>query len=91
MNPLFSARTSVEQVEEGLFLAPKFDCNGLIPVVTTDANTGEVLMHAYMNKEGASYVALGFPQQSLMSPAPVVACDTNHVINNTNIPSARVS
>ena len=50
MNPLFSARTSVEQVEEGLFLAPKFDCNGLIPVVTTDANTGEVLMHAYMNR-----------------------------------------
>ncbi len=51
MNPLFSARTSVEQVEEGLFLAPKFDSNGLIPVVTTDVNTGEVLMHAYMNEE----------------------------------------
>ncbi|ABG51697.1 phosphoribosyl-AMP cyclohydrolase [Trichodesmium erythraeum IMS101] len=51
MNPLFSTRNSVEQVEEGLLLAPKFDCNGLIPVVTTDANTGEVLMHAYMNEE----------------------------------------
>lgn len=51
MNPLFSNRNSVEQVEEGLLLAPKFDCNGLIPVVTTDANTGEVLMHAYMNEE----------------------------------------
>ena len=51
MNPLFTARTSVEQVEEGLFLAPKFDGNGLIPVVTTDVNTGEVLMHAYMNEE----------------------------------------
>ncbi|MGK7881779.1 MAG: phosphoribosyl-AMP cyclohydrolase [Crocosphaera sp.] len=51
MNPLFSARTSVEQVEEGLFLAPKFDCNGLIPVVTTDVYTGDVLMHAYMNEE----------------------------------------
>ncbi len=51
MNPLFTARTSVEQVEEGLFLAPKFDCNGLIPVVTTDVNTGEVLMQAYMNEE----------------------------------------
>jgi phosphoribosyl-AMP cyclohydrolase len=41
----------VEQVEEGTQLAPKFDNNGLIPVVTTDVNTGEVLMHAYMNKE----------------------------------------
>ena len=51
MNPLFTARTSVEQVEEGLLLAPKFDANGLIPVVTTDVNTGEVLMHAYMNEE----------------------------------------
>ncbi len=51
MNSLFTARTSVEQVEEGLFLAPKFDANGLIPVVTTDVNTGEVLMHAYMNEE----------------------------------------
>ena len=51
MNPLFTARTSVEQVEEGLLLAPKFDANGLIPVVTTDVNTGEVLMHAYMDEE----------------------------------------
>lgn len=51
MNPLFTARTSVEQVEEGLLLAPKFDANGLILVVTTDVNTGEVLMHAYMNEE----------------------------------------
>ncbi len=51
MNSLFTARTSVEQVESGLSLAPKFDANGLIPVVTTDINTGEVLMHAYMNEE----------------------------------------
>lgn len=51
MNPLFTTRTSVEQVEEGLLLAPKFDANGLIPVVTTDVNTKEVLMHGYMNEE----------------------------------------
>ena len=51
MNSLFTTRTSVEQVEEGLLLAPKFDANGLIPVVTTDINTGEVLMHAYINEE----------------------------------------
>ncbi len=47
----FSARESVEQVEEGAELAPKFDSSGLIPVVTTDAASGEVLMHAYMNAE----------------------------------------
>lgn len=49
--PLFAPRTSVEQVEEGTELAPKFDEAGLIPVVTTDAETGEVLMHGYMNEE----------------------------------------
>ena len=47
---LFSARTSVEQVEEGHELAPKFDEHGLIPVVTTDHATGLLLMHAYMNE-----------------------------------------
>ena len=47
----FVARTTVEQVEEGLALAPKFDADGLIPCITTDANTGEVLMLGYMNDE----------------------------------------
>ncbi len=49
--PSFSTRQSVEQVEEGAELAPKFDQHGLIPVVTTDFTSGEVLMHAYMNTE----------------------------------------
>lgn len=47
----FAPRTSVEQVEEGHELAPKFDADGLIPAVTTDAATGEVLMLGYMNAE----------------------------------------
>ncbi|MDP6566527.1 MAG: phosphoribosyl-AMP cyclohydrolase [Alphaproteobacteria bacterium] len=47
----FAARTSIEQVEEGAELAPKFDADGLIPVVTTDAQSGELLMHGYMNAE----------------------------------------
>jgi phosphoribosyl-AMP cyclohydrolase len=47
----FAARTSVEQVEEGADLAPKFDADGLIPAVTTDAATGELLMVGYMNAE----------------------------------------
>ena len=51
-NPVFFAsRISVEQVEEGCVLAPKFDSNGLIPCITTDASTGEVLMLGYMNGE----------------------------------------
>ncbi len=47
----FGERVSVEQVEEGSEFAPKFDADGLIPVVTTAADSGEVLMHAYMNAE----------------------------------------
>lgn len=47
----FSERKSVEQVEEGRELAPKFDAEGLIPCITTAAKTGEVLMLGYMNAE----------------------------------------
>jgi phosphoribosyl-AMP cyclohydrolase len=47
----FAARTSVEQVEEGADLAPKFDADGLIPAVTTDVASGELLMVGYMNAE----------------------------------------
>ena len=47
----FKKRISIEQVEEAHDLAPKFDSNGLIPVVTTDISSGELLMHGYMNEE----------------------------------------
>ena len=47
----FAPRVSVEQVEEGTELAPKFDADGLIPAVTTDYHSGELLMHGYMNAE----------------------------------------
>ncbi len=47
----FKKRISVEEVEEGLSLTPKFDEDGLIPCITTDNNTGEVLMVGYMNAE----------------------------------------
>ena len=47
----FEKRISIKQVEESTELAPKFDQDGLIPVVTTDYNSGEVLMQGYMNKE----------------------------------------
>lgn len=47
----FGRRQSVLQVEEGTELAPKFDLNGLLPCVTTDEKTGEVLMLGWMNAE----------------------------------------
>ena len=50
-NVEFEKRKSIEQVEESTELAPKFDENGLIPVVTTDFSSGEVLMQGYMNEE----------------------------------------
>ncbi len=57
---LFAARTSIEQVEEGHQLAPKFNAEGLIPVVTTDATSGELLMHGWMNAEAlAKTIELG--------------------------------
>ena len=48
---MFKKRKNVAAIEEGKLLSPKFDKDGLIPVVTTDCKTGEVLMHGYMNSE----------------------------------------
>ena len=48
---MFKERKSVEEVEEGKYLSPKFDEKGLIPVITTDYQTKEILMHGYMNAE----------------------------------------
>jgi len=47
----FAPRRSVAEVEEGKVLAPKFDKDGVIPCVTTDASSGEVLMLGYMNAQ----------------------------------------
>ena len=47
----FEERKTMDQVEESTELAPKFDRDGLIPVVTTDFSSGEVLMQGYMNDE----------------------------------------
>ena len=47
----FEERKTIEQVEESTELAPKFDQDGLIPVVTTDFSSGEVLMQGFMNAE----------------------------------------
>ncbi len=39
------------EIEEGLDFVPKFDANGLITAISQDAETGVVLMVAYMNEE----------------------------------------
>jgi phosphoribosyl-AMP cyclohydrolase len=46
---IFGPRETIVQVEEGTELVPKFDAHGLIPAVTTDFESGELLMHGYMN------------------------------------------
>jgi phosphoribosyl-AMP cyclohydrolase len=47
----FSERGSTREIEEGAKLAPKFDADGLVTCVTTDAASGELLMVAHMNAE----------------------------------------
>ena len=51
MQFMFKKRDNIREVEEGKYLSPKFDKNGLIPVITTDFQTGNILMHGYMNDE----------------------------------------
>jgi len=51
MQLMFKKRHTIKEVEEGKYLSPKFDENGLIPVITTDFKTGDILMHGYMNYE----------------------------------------
>ena len=48
---MFKKRDNIKEIEEGKFLEPKFDKNGLIPVITTDSQNGGILMHGYMNEE----------------------------------------
>jgi phosphoribosyl-AMP cyclohydrolase len=47
----FSERGSSQATEEGRALAPKFDADGLVTCVATDAASGDVLMVAHMNAE----------------------------------------
>jgi len=42
---------STSEIEEGTVLMPRFGSDGLVTCVTTDADTGEVLMVAHMDQE----------------------------------------
>ncbi len=45
----FAARTTNKDIEAGDVFQPKFDADGLIPAIVTDAVSGAVLMFAFMN------------------------------------------
>jgi phosphoribosyl-AMP cyclohydrolase len=49
--PPFATRTSAEAIEHGAGFMPKFDSEGLIPAITSDHASGEVLMFAFMNRQ----------------------------------------
>jgi phosphoribosyl-AMP cyclohydrolase len=59
-NPPFAAPGPSAELEEGASLTPKFDANGLVICVTTDAASGDVLMVAHMNAQSlAKTIATG--------------------------------
>ena len=47
----FADRLEDAELEEGTRFAPRFDADGLIPVITTDADSGEVLMFAWVRAD----------------------------------------
>ena len=51
MTTTFPTAASKDELERGSVLAPRFDASGLIAAVATHADTGEVLMFAWMNAE----------------------------------------
>ena len=56
----FAAPGNEAELEEGTALTPKFDADGLVTCVATDAKTGDVLMVAHMNAEAvAKTIATG--------------------------------
>jgi phosphoribosyl-AMP cyclohydrolase len=59
-NSPFSAPAGSADLEEGSAFTPKFDADGLVTCVATDAASGEVLMLAHMNAEAlAKTIATG--------------------------------
>ena len=53
---MFKKRENVVEIEEGNLLSPKFDNDGLIPVITMCSKTKEILMHG-----SVSYTHLTLP------------------------------
>jgi len=56
----FPTAPTTDALERGAVLAPRFNADGLIAAVATHAETGEVLMFAWMNAEAlAATLATG--------------------------------
>ncbi len=49
--PTFADRPHKHELETGMVFSPKFDQNGVLPAIATDATSGDVLMLAYMNEQ----------------------------------------
>lgn len=49
--PAFAPPGDTRAIEHGLAFTPKFDRDGYIPAIVTDAASGVVLMFAFMNRE----------------------------------------
>ena len=49
--PTFDPRGTIAEIEAGTAFQPKFNADGLIAAIVTDATTGTVLMFAWMNAE----------------------------------------
>ena len=47
----FPTAANTEALERGAEIAPRFDANGLVAAIAQDADTGQVLMFAWMNAE----------------------------------------
>src|SRR5471030_3184339 len=51
---MVAAMTSKSDIEEGTAFLPKFDADGLITAVATDAKSGELLIVAHMNAQAVA-------------------------------------
>ena len=49
--PLFPAAADKSALEHGATITPRFDANGLVAAIAQHADTGEILMFAWMNAE----------------------------------------
>ena len=47
----FAQRNSVQEIEEGTSFSPKFDADGLLPCITIEYETNQILMFSYLNEE----------------------------------------
>src|SRR6266542_963296 len=52
---IFPARTTTAEIELGTTFQPKFGPDGLIPCITQDVTSGDVLMFAFMNAESLAH------------------------------------